>query len=122
MLFHVQEFDKYIQLTSTAERITHDNSSELKALFTDVSNKFNKSVIVDLNTTKYVDSSGIAAILLGKRLIKESGNSYVLFNVQSHVQKMLSITKVDRDINITPTKDEAIDVVFIEAIEREIED
>jgi anti-sigma B factor antagonist len=76
--------------------------------------------ILDISNVKFVDSSGLSAILTAKRLWDEDG-SFVLTGVNSpSVKKLIEISKLDSAFTIIPTVDESIDYVFMEQIEREL--
>ncbi len=51
--------------------------------------------------------------------ISDSG-SFVLSSLQPSVEKLVAISQLTSVFDIVPTKDEAIDVVLMEEIEREM--
>ena len=69
---------------------------------------------------KYVDSSGLSAILTADRLWKQLG-TFILTGV-SHpaVVKLIEISQLNDVLTIIPTAQEAIDYVFMEDLEREL--
>ena len=76
-----------------------------------------KSLIVDMQAVKYVDSSGLSALLVGNRSFGETG-AFVLFNVTDHVMKLISISQLDKVMTIVAGQEEAADVVLLSAINK----
>jgi len=75
---------------------------------------------LDLSKTKYIDSSGLSALLVGQRLCRDTNGTFVICGLQETVKKLISISQLDAVFKITPTLNEAIDLVYMEEIEREI--
>ena len=79
------------------------------------------SLILDLSAFKFVDSSGLSAILTGNRLWKASGGSFVLTGlVHPSVKKLIEISRLDSILSIIPTAEESVEFIFMEEIEREL--
>ena len=79
-----------------------------------------KSEFVTLNAEgvkKYVDSSGLSAILVGNRIYNEDGGIFILASLNDHVKKLIKISQLNNVLNILPTVEEAIDAVFLKEIE-----
>ena len=120
MKFSLDKQEKY-----TVFRLQEDNLNSLiaPAIKAELVKLFEEDVpnfILDLSDVKFVDSSGLSAILTGHRLW-EDGGSFVLTNVTaSNVQRLIEISKLDDIFTIIPTLDEAIEYVFMEDIQREL--
>ncbi len=94
---------------------------ELKSQLVIFKNEGVNSLMIDMSDVKYVDSSGLSALLTGKRLYKDHG-SFVIFGIESPVvKKVFEISKLDEVLNIVPTKEEAEDFVRMEQIERSLD-
>ena len=76
--------------------------------------------MIDINQTKYCDSSGLSAILLANRLCRDSKGTFVLTGVNDQIQKLIEISQLDRVLHITPTLSEAVDFIYMEEIERNL--
>jgi anti-anti-sigma factor len=81
-----------------------------------------KNIIVDLVNCKYCDSSGLSAILIGSRLCRDSEGSFILANLQESVKKLVAISQLDTVLTITPTLDEAEQMLMMDEIERGIDE
>lgn len=121
MKFAIDKQEKYtifsVQEDNLNSLIAPDVKSEIVILF----NEGIKNLIFDLSHVAYVDSSGLSAILTADRLWKDLG-SFVLTGVNHPaVKKLIEISRLDTVLTIVPTVEEAIDYVFMEEIERELD-
>jgi anti-anti-sigma factor len=87
-----------------------------------LNNNNHKNILLDLSKVKYCDSSGLSAILIGNRLCKNANGSFILFGLQENVMKLITISQLDTVLNITPTFTEALDLLYIEEVGREIDE
>jgi anti-anti-sigma factor len=120
MNFSVENEEKYALITSQVEKLHSLTAPDLKSELLYAAKSGGKSIIVDLGKTRYCDSSGLSALLTGSRLCKENGTSFVICCLQPSVEKLVEISQLHSVLNITPTKNEAIDFVMMEEIEREL--
>ncbi len=109
--------DKF-QITADAFR---GNAYILKSEIVILHNEGVNNLIFDLSEVKYVDSSGLSAILTADRLMKTNG-SFVLTGIeQPAVKKLFEISRLDSVLSMAPTKQEAVEYVFMEELQRELE-
>ena len=120
MNFTSSQKDKLVVVVSNVEKLDAICAPELKAEVKLLNRENNKNIVVDLSATKYIDSSGLSALLVGHRLCREANGSFVICGLQVTVNKLISISQLDSIIKITPTLSEAIDLVYMEELEREI--
>ena len=73
-----------------------------------------------MSETRYCDSSGLSAVLVANRLCKDSNGTFVLCGLQDSVNKLITISQLQNVFKITPTLNEAVDLVYMEEVEREI--
>lgn len=93
---------------------------DLKSEFVFLRNEGVRNLIFDLSNVKYVDSSGLSAILTANRLWKDYG-SYVITGVaHPSVEKLIKISRLDTILALIPTVQEAIDYVHMEDAERQL--
>jgi anti-anti-sigma factor len=55
---------------------------------------------VDLDTVEFCDSSGLSALLIADRKMKEHGGKVVLRNVHKNVNNLIKISMLDRVFEI----------------------
>lgn len=120
MNFLIENGDKHKVVTCNIENLNSSVSPELKAELVLLNKKGDKNIVIDINQTKYCDSSGLSAILLANRLCRDSEGTFVLTGVNDQIQKLIEISQLDRVLHITPTLSEAVDFVYMEEIERNL--
>jgi anti-anti-sigma factor len=103
------------------EKLDTTIAPDVKTKFAESKASGAKYLIVDLNDVKYADSSGLSALLVGNRSFSEIG-CFVIFGVQEHVEKLIKISMLDKVLNILPSKEEAVDFVFMTSLEKEMGD
>lgn len=122
MNFLIENGDKHKVVKCNIENLNSSVSPELKAELVLLNKKGDKNIVIDINQTKYCDSSGLSAILLANRLCRDSEGTFVLTGVNDQIQKLIEISQLDRVLHITPTLSEAVDFVYMEEIERNLGD
>ncbi|NQZ75428.1 MAG: STAS domain-containing protein, partial [Ekhidna sp.] len=112
MQFTVDKYENYSIAKISQEKVDSTVAPELKSEFMDLAQDGVKSLIVDMGGVKYVDSSGLSALLVGNRSFGETG-VFVLYNVTDHVMKLISISQLDKVMNIVASQEEAADAVLL---------
>jgi len=121
MKYTADKKDKYVSLTLNEEKLDTTIAPELKSEFVTLQAEGFQHVIMNLKEVKYSDSSGLSALLVGNRLFGENG-SFILCEVQEHVQKLINISQLDKVMDILPTEEEAVDAVFMNDIEKNLKE
>lgn len=111
--------DNYSIFAIQEEKLDTTIAPDVKAKFAEAQSDGAKFLIVDLSGVKYADSSGLSALLVGNRSFSEIG-AFVIFGVREHVEKLIKISMLDKVLNILPTKEEAVDFVFMTSLEKEM--
>ena len=120
MKYTVDKQEKYAVFSLEDENLNSMIAPDLKSEFLMMRNSGVQNLILNLEAVKFVDSSGLSAILTGNRLWQEG--SFILTGVQSEsVQKLINISKLDSILKIIPTLSESVDFVFMEELERELD-
>jgi anti-sigma B factor antagonist len=120
MNFVVEPKEKLSCVVSNVEKLDAIYAPELKGELVGIIHSGVRNVVLDLSNTKYIDSSGLSALLVGQRSCRDNNGSFVICGLQDTVKKLISISQLDSVLKITPTLNEAIDLVYMEEIEREI--
>ncbi len=122
MKYSIDKQDRYTVFQLQEEMLNSLIAPDLKSEFVILSNEGVKNLILDLSAVKYVDSSGLSAILTADRLWKALG-SFILTGLEHpSVEKLIKISRLDSRLTIIPTVSESIDFIFMEEIERELND
>lgn len=120
MEYSLKKEEKYIEIVLKNEKLDAVIAPELKTDFVKFNQSGHKNIILDLSETKYIDSSGLSAILVGNRLCSNEKGTFVLSNINSHVDKLITISQLKSVLNITKTRQEAVDLIYMNEIENEI--
>lgn len=122
MKYSLDKSEKYSILKITQEKLDTSTAPDYKSEFVKLQAEGNSNMILDLSDVKYVDSSGLSALLVGNRCFSEAGGIFVMIGLNDHVIKLIKISQLDKVLNIVPTKEEAIDTVFLHEIESGLEE
>ena len=77
------------------------NVGELKqVLFKLLDNEEVKSLVIDMKSINYMDSSGIGALVAGQKKIKTKGGKFALLNVKEEVFNILRLATLDQFFTI----------------------
>lgn len=120
MNFEVQPHEKYILIKSRVEKLDTNFAPELKSLLVLQNKEGFRNIIIDLTDTRYCDSSGLSAILVANRLCRGSEGSFVLTGLQEPVSKLITISQLHTVLTITPTVNEASDLILMDEVERDL--
>jgi anti-sigma B factor antagonist len=91
------------------ERLDAHNSGELKIEVQKLFEEGKKNVLIDLKDVRFIDSSGLGALVSGfKNAISNQGN-LKLSTLQSQVRSMFELTRLHRVFEIFASTSEAID-------------
>ena len=87
MKFTVDKQEKYVVFTIEEEKLTSLLAPKVKSEMVMLNQEGVRNIILDMRQVKYVDSSGLSAILTTERLCKNSKGSFVLCGVQELVRR-----------------------------------
>lgn len=120
MKYQLNKAEKYSLIKIDEENLNSLIAPELKSIFLVESDSGVKSFIIDMSSIKFCDSSGLSALLIGSRLSRDSGGSFILSGMQPMVEKVFMISQLDKVVSHVPKVEEAVDLVFMEEIERDL--
>jgi anti-sigma B factor antagonist len=120
MKFLADKHERYTTFQLLEEKLDSLVSPVLKTELITYAAEGIKNLILDLSQVKYVDSSGLSAILTGNRVYTNEGGIMVIIGVNDHVKKLIKISQLDTVLNILPMKEEAVDAIFLHEIEADL--
>ncbi|MBE2247548.1 MAG: STAS domain-containing protein [Candidatus Competibacteraceae bacterium] len=120
MSFQVENNEHFVMLKSTVEKLDSSVSPDLKAEIVFQNGKGEKNIVIDLSDVKYIDSSGLSAILVANRLCKGCQGVLVLTGVNDSVMKLITISQLDTILNIIQNPNEIIDFIIMDNIENDL--
>src|SRR5215217_1113580 len=122
MKFSVDKQEKYCVFSLGDERLNSQIGPLLKSEMILLNAEGFRNIIFDMMAIKFVDSSGLSAILISDRLCKNAEGTFVLTGLNDQVLRLLSISQLDSVLHITRTLQEAKDLILMEEIERDFND
>ena len=108
MNFSIEHRDGLVIFTIKSHTMDSLVSAQIKAEVLIVCQPDIKGLIFDLTEVEYVDSSGLGALLLAHRQLKETEAPVIFIGVQDMVKSMLSISQLEELFEFYGTIDEAI--------------
>ncbi|BDD10039.1 hypothetical protein FUAX_24710 [Fulvitalea axinellae] len=122
MKYSIEKKEQYVLIKPEFEKLDSTKSPAMKSDVLTFRAEGARNVILDLSDVKYVDSSGLSALLVGHRVFNEDNGMFVITGSGEHVLKLIKISQLDSVLHILPTVEEAIDAVFLHEIERDLTD
>lgn len=97
-----------VLLTVREERLDAHNSGELKAQMMKLFEEGRNNLVIDLQGVRFVDSSGLGALVSGFKNASSRNGSLKLAGLQLQVKSMFELTRLHRVFEIFPDVDEAL--------------
>lgn len=120
MKFTVDKHEKYVLLKLNESKLNSLITPQLKSELILINTEGQRNIILDLSQVKFADSSGLSSLLVGHRLCKNTTGSFILTGLNDAVARLVTISQLDNVLSIVPTPSEAIDLIFMEEIEKEL--
>jgi anti-sigma B factor antagonist len=100
MNLNLEKINSFSVLTIHDERIDAHNSGELKAYLLQMIERGENHIIVQLEHVRFIDSSGLGALLSGNKHIIAKSGRLALTNIQQQVLSMFELTRLNRVFEI----------------------
>lgn len=97
-----------ILLAVREDRLDAHNSGELKAQMLKLFEEGKNNLVVDLQAVRFVDSSGLGALVSGFKNASSRNGSLKLSGLQLQVKSMFELTRLHRVFEIFNDVDEAL--------------
>jgi anti-anti-sigma factor len=120
MKFSVDKHEKYILVKLNESKVNSLITPQLKSELILINTEGQRNIILDLSLIKFADSSGLSSLLVGHRICKNADGLFILCGLNDAVSRLITISQLDNVLSIVPTCEEAIDLVFMEEIEKEL--
>lgn len=122
MDYEIIREEKFASFKFTEDRLNSVIAPLVKSDLVVLNDEGYVNFILDLSSVKYCDSSGLSAILVANRIAKEHQGILVICGLQGSVQKLIEISQLESILNIVPTFNEAMDYIFMDNLEKELDD
>lgn len=120
MKFTIDKHDKYVIFKLDEQKLNSLISPKLKSELILINTEGQRNIILDLSEVKYTDSSGLGSLLVGHRICKNAEGVFILTHLNENITRLVHISQLEDVLTIVPSNDEAIDLVFMEEIEKEL--
>jgi anti-sigma B factor antagonist len=107
MNLNPEKINGFSVLTIQDERIDAHNSGELKEYLLQMIEEGENHIIVQLEHVRFIDSSGLGALLSGNKHILAKSGKLALTNIQKQVLSMFELTRLNRVFEIYADLNEA---------------
>lgn len=107
MNFDITKKEGHSVLKVLSSKLDTNNAPALKSELVVLGNENEKNIILDLSQCKFVDSSGLSAILVANRLCEDAIGTFILCGLQPAVEDLVHISMLHTVLLITKTVDEA---------------
>ncbi len=100
MNFDIEKDGSAVTLRIKERKLDSSVSPELKGEFLIICKPKVEKLTVDMKEVEFCDSSGLSALLIADRKMKEHGGKVVLRNVHKKVVSLIKISMLDRVFEI----------------------
>lgn len=111
MKLHIEEAYGAVVFTLSGDLVGGVFAQKMESAIKEQIDKNRKHIIADLKKVKYVDSSGIGILIRSFTTIKNSGGEFVLANLSTKIEGLLSITKLNQVFEIFNSVEEAQKII-----------
>lgn len=111
MNFTLNQTENVAIIESGVEKFNALISQELKDILLQLQKNGVNQIVLDLDATRYCDSSGLSAILLGNRICKEASGKFVLCGLQENVEKLIQMAQLDKVLTVTKNQQQANEAI-----------
>jgi anti-sigma B factor antagonist len=108
MNLKLEKINDFSVLTIQDERIDAHNSGELKEYLLQMIEGGEMQIIVQLEHVRFIDSSGLGALLSGNKHIIAKSGKLALANIQKQVLSMFELTRLNRVFDMYADLNEAL--------------
>jgi anti-anti-sigma factor len=108
MHFEVKKNGEAVILRIKERKLDASVSPELKGEFLILCTPQTKNLVVDMSEVEFCDSSGLSALLIAERKMRENGGVVQLAGLHKKVLSLIRISRLDRAFRIHDTVAKAL--------------
>ncbi|WP_432708966.1 STAS domain-containing protein [Pedobacter sp.] len=121
MKFSIDKNEKYVVITLNESSFSNEITPQLKSEFILLNTEGFSNIILDLSQVLHCDDSqDLSSLLFADRLCKKVNGLFVIAGVQPEIQKILELSGLTQSLNMVPKLKEAVDLIFMDEIEKEM--
>ena len=122
MKFKIDTREKFHVITLQETALAANMTAELENRILPFLQNDVKNLLLSLKDIENIDNAAAECLVKLQQRFYENDASFVICELQSQVEKGLDENGILELINLTPTQSEAIDIIQMEGIEREMLD
>lgn len=108
MLLQIEEKEQVVLIAIKENRLDAHNSGELKSQLLTLFEQGKNHLLVDLQEVRFVDSSGLGALVSGFKNASARNGSLKLCGLQPQVKSMFELTRLHRVFEIFASEQDAL--------------
>lgn len=109
MQLTTEEHGEIVKIVVQEERMDAHNSGSLKEEMLKLFDEGKCNLVIDLSSVRFVDSSGLGALVSGFKNASTKDGNLKLCCLQPQVRSMFELTRLHRVFEIFTSADEALD-------------
>ena len=109
MQLKMTEQNDIVSISVEEERMDAHNSGDLKEQMLQLFDEGKCNLVIDLSSVRFIDSSGLGALVSGFKNASAREGSLKLCCLQPQVRSMFELTRLHRVFEIFANQDEALD-------------
>lgn len=122
MLFKIDTREKFHAITIKGPILAANMTAEMENCLRPLLQKTVKNVVLSLKDIISADVAAAETLVKLQQAFYEGHASFVVCDLQPYVEQQLDDANLLELMNVTPTESEALDIVQMEEIEREMMD
>lgn len=111
MHYTLDKNEKYAVIKLHEQKLNTLIAAELKSELLIINSQGFNNIVLDLTDSQYCDSSGLSAILVGNRVCRNGGGSFIVTGLSDAIKKLISISQLEQVLTITASIPEAVDII-----------
>jgi anti-anti-sigma regulatory factor len=120
MEFKIDTNPTYIQITPVSNVLNANLSGELRQKWTEYTQSGSQNFVIDLKNCTTAEKDAFEGLIELHADCYSNGQSLVFTGVQDEVMQLMKETETDMAINLAPTRQEAVDIISMEILERDL--
>jgi anti-anti-sigma factor len=121
MKYAIDKQEHYAVMSLQEENLNSVLAPSLKSELIILRNEGIENLILNLEDVKFVDSSGLSAILTGNRLWNNAGYFVLTGLKHPSVSKLIAISRLDSILTIKTDVTESVDFIMMDDLDAELE-
>ena len=120
MEFKIDTKPTYTVITPVSNLLDANLTEAVRQKWLALTKTGSNNLIVDLHNCMFADETGISSLPVLHEAVYEARQSIVFTNLHNDVLNAVKDAETDLIVNIAPTMNEAVDIISMEILERDL--